>query len=60
MKVLTSTFNTKHDTAPFSQIKLEDYKPAFIENIAQAKAEIDEIINALITADQTERLKQVK
>jgi peptidyl-dipeptidase Dcp len=45
MKVLTSTFNTKHDTAPFSQIKLEDYKPAFIENIAQAKAEIDEIIN---------------
>ena len=45
MKILTSTFNTKHNTAPFSQIKLEDYKPAFIENIAQAKAEIDAIIN---------------
>lgn len=45
MSVLTSTFNTKHNTAPFSQIKLEDYKPAFIENIASAKAEIDEIIN---------------
>lgn len=44
MKTLTSTFNTKHNTAPFSQIKLEDYKPAFIENIAQAKAEIDAII----------------
>lgn len=44
MKTLTSTFNTKHNTAPFSQIKLEDYKPAFIENIAQAKAEIDTII----------------
>jgi len=43
MKILTSTFNTKHNTAPFSQIKLEDYKPAFIENIAKAKAEIDEI-----------------
>ena len=44
MKTLTSTFNTKHNTAPFSQIKLEDYKPAFIENITQAKAEIDAII----------------
>lgn len=45
MKVLTSTFNTKHNTAPFSQIKLEDYKPSFISTIAQAKTEIDEIIN---------------
>ena len=44
MKTLTSTFHTKHNTAPFSQIKLEDYKPAFIENIAKAKAEIDAII----------------
>ncbi|WP_396146302.1 M3 family metallopeptidase [Flavobacterium sp.] len=44
MKTLTSTFNTKHNTAPFSQIKLEDYKPAFIENISKAKAEIDAII----------------
>ena len=42
---LTKTFNTKHNTAPFSQIKLEDYHPAFIENIAKAKAEIDVIIN---------------
>ncbi len=45
MKILTSTFNTKYNTAPFSQIKLEEYKPAFIENIATAKAEIDAIIN---------------
>ena len=45
MKTLTSTFNTKHNTAPFSQIKMDDYKPAFIENIAKAKAEIDAIIN---------------
>ena len=44
MKTLTSTFNTKHNTAPFSAIKLEDFKPAFIENIAKAKAEIDTII----------------
>nr|WP_315143773.1 M3 family metallopeptidase [uncultured Flavobacterium sp.] len=45
MEILTSTFKTKYNTAPFSQIKLEDYKPAFIENIAAAKAEIDTIIN---------------
>ncbi|MGL5113563.1 MAG: M3 family metallopeptidase [Flavobacterium sp.] len=45
MSILTSLFNTKYNTAPFSQIKLEDYQPAFIENIAAAKAEIDAIIN---------------
>jgi peptidyl-dipeptidase Dcp len=45
MKTLTQKFNTKYDTAPFFQIKMEDYKPAFIENIAAAKAEIDTIIN---------------
>jgi Zn-dependent oligopeptidase len=45
MKILTSTFNTKHNTAPFSQIKLEDYKPAFEENIAKARAEIEAITN---------------
>jgi peptidyl-dipeptidase Dcp len=45
MKILTQHFNTKHNTAPFSQIKLEDYQPSFIENIAAAKAEIDAIIN---------------
>lgn len=44
MKILTQKFNTKHNTAPFSHIKIEDYKPAFIENIAAAKAEIDTII----------------
>ena len=45
MSILTSTFNTKFNTAPFSLIKMADYKPAFIENIAAAKAEIDTIIN---------------
>ncbi|WP_395046362.1 M3 family metallopeptidase [Flavobacterium sp.] len=43
--ILTQSFATKYDTAPFSQIKLEDYKPSFIENIATAKAEIDALIN---------------
>ena len=45
MKILTSTFNTKHNTAPFSQIKLEDYHSAFEENIAKARAEVDAITN---------------
>ncbi|WP_417939556.1 M3 family metallopeptidase [Flavobacterium sp. RS13.1] len=45
MSVLTQYFNTKHNTAPFSQIKIEDYFPAFQEGIALAKAEIDSIVN---------------
>ncbi|MFN3968639.1 M3 family metallopeptidase, partial [Flavobacterium sp.] len=43
MKILTSTFTTKHNTAPFSQIKIEDYQAAFEANIAKARAEIDAI-----------------
>ena len=43
--ILCSKFNTKYNTAPFSQIKLEDYKPAFEETIKKAKLEIDEIIS---------------
>jgi Zn-dependent oligopeptidase len=43
--MLTEVFETKHNTAPFSQIKLDNYKPAFEEAIAKAKAEIDAIIN---------------
>ncbi|KVV13877.1 M3 family metallopeptidase [Flavobacterium sp. TAB 87] len=49
MTLLTQKFNTKYDTAPFSQIKMDDYKPAFIANIAAAKAEIDAIINNAAT-----------
>jgi len=45
MSVLLHKFTTKHDTAPFSQIKTEDYLPAFKEGIASAKAEIDAIVN---------------
>jgi Zn-dependent oligopeptidase len=45
MNVLLSKFTTKHNTAPFSQIKIEDYFPAFQEGIALAKAEIDAIVN---------------
>jgi peptidyl-dipeptidase Dcp len=45
MKILTEPFTTKHNTAPFSQIKIEDYQPAFEANIEAARAEIDAIIN---------------
>lgn len=45
MKTLTQKFETKHNTAPFSQIQLADYKPAFEATIAQARAEIDAIVN---------------
>lgn len=45
MSVLLSKFITKHNTAPFSQIKIEDYVPSFQEGIALAKAEIDAIVN---------------
>ena len=45
MNTLTKKFQTKYNTAPFSQIKMEDYKPAFEENISKARAEIDAIIN---------------
>lgn len=45
MSILQQKFTTKHDTAPFSQIKNEDYLPAFNEGIAKAKAEIDAIVN---------------
>lgn len=45
MKILTTTFQTKNNTAPFSQIKLEDFQPAFEENIAKARAEVDAITN---------------
>lgn len=45
MKILTQKFDTKHNTAPFSQIKLEDYQTAFEENIAKARAEVDAITN---------------
>ena len=44
MKTLTQNFETKHNTALFSQIKLDNYKPAFEEAIAKAKTEIDAII----------------
>jgi peptidyl-dipeptidase Dcp len=45
MEILIKQFTTKYETAPFSQIKMDDYKPAFEENIKNAKADIDAIIH---------------
>jgi len=45
MNILTQKFQTKNDTAPFSQIKNDHFFPAFKEGIALAKAEIDGIVN---------------
>ncbi|MBP6425190.1 MAG: M3 family metallopeptidase [Flavobacterium sp.] len=45
MNILTSTYNTKYNTAPFSQIQMSDYQSAFETTIAAARAEIDAITN---------------
>jgi peptidyl-dipeptidase Dcp len=42
---LLKKFTTYNETAPFSQIKTKHFKPAFIEGIKNAKAEIDAITN---------------
>ena len=44
MTVLTKKFTTKYDTAPFSEIKNEDFLPAFQKGIERAKSEIDAIV----------------
>jgi len=46
MSILTQVFDTKHNTAPFSKIKIEEYLPAFEKNIEKARKEIDEIIHS--------------
>ncbi|HMI07714.1 MAG TPA: M3 family metallopeptidase, partial [Flavobacterium sp.] len=45
MNPLLTKFTTKHDTAPFSKIKNEDFLPAFQEGIARAKKEIAQIVS---------------
>src|SRR6478609_12028411 len=46
MSILTQVFDTKHNTAPFSKIKIEEYLPAFQKNIEKARNEIDAIIHS--------------
>jgi len=45
MNILTQKFNTKYETAPFQEIKEENYLTAFQELIAQSEKEIDAITN---------------
>jgi oligopeptidase A len=47
MNILTSTYTTKYNSAPFSQIQMRDYQPAFEATIASARAEIDAITTNL-------------
>ena len=45
MNILTQKFNTKYETAPFQEIKEENYLSAFQELITQSEKEIDAIAN---------------
>ncbi|MBD8082617.1 M3 family metallopeptidase [Chryseobacterium caseinilyticum] len=45
MSILTEKFNTPYHSAPFDQIKNEDYLSAFKELIQKSEAEIDAIVN---------------
>ncbi len=45
MTILTSTYNTAYQSAPFSQIQMSDYQPAFETTLAAARTEIDTITN---------------
>ncbi|MFD2891126.1 M3 family metallopeptidase [Flavobacterium chuncheonense] len=45
MKLFLKKYNTKYNSAPFSQIKLSDYREGFEQCIEKAKQEIDSIIN---------------
>ncbi len=41
MSLLNKRFETPYNTAPFSKIKTEDFLPAFVKAIENAKIEID-------------------
>lgn len=45
MSILTEKFNTPYHSAPFTQIKNEDYLPAFKQLIQQSEQEIENIVN---------------
>lgn len=50
MNILTEKFNTPYHSAPFNDIKNEDYLPAFKELIQKSEAEINAIVNNPDTA----------
>ncbi|MVZ64501.1 M3 family peptidase [Sphingobacterium sp. DK4209] len=44
MNLLTTPFNTAHDTAPFSSIQQSDFLPAFEDAITETRNEIDQLV----------------
>ncbi len=60
MNILLEDFKTPFTTAPFSKIKNEDYKPAFEQAIANAKKEIDEIVNSKETPSFTNTVEALE
>ncbi|MDV7697331.1 M3 family metallopeptidase [Chryseobacterium soli] len=46
MNILTEKFNTPYHTAPFNEIKNEDYLPAFKELIQHSEEEIDALVSS--------------
>lgn len=49
--ILTHPFDTPFQSAPFEQIKADDYMPAFRAMIQQAEQEIDDIVNNTAAPD---------
>lgn len=49
--ILSTTFDTPFQSAPFEQIKTDDYMPAFQAMILQAEQEIDDIVNNTAAPD---------
>ncbi len=49
--LLEKKWDTPFESIPFSKIKQEDYKPAFLQSIEEGKAEVDNIVNNQATPD---------
>ena len=49
--LLEKKWNTPFDSIPFSKIKQEDYEPAFLQGIAEGKAEVNAIVENTATPD---------
>lgn len=57
MSLLNKRFETPYNTAPFSKIKTEDFLPAFVKAIENAKIEIAEIANSKETPTFTNTIE---
>jgi len=57
---LLESFNTKYDTAPFSRIKEEHYKPAFEIALKQARSEIKTIKELKVAPDFTNTIEALE